>query len=105
MRPGRCIWIVLVIFGMNAVPAHAETLRVTIDKLVFSPAEINAKVGDTIEWINQDVLAHTATVRGDWDVTIPASATARVDLKKAGSVEYYCRYHRNMNGHIAIAPE
>ena len=105
MRPGRCIWIALVMFGMNAVPAHAETIRVTIDKLVFSPVEINAKVGDTIEWINQDVLAHTATVRGDWDVTIPAGATARVELKKAGSVEYYCRYHPNMKGHIAIAPE
>jgi plastocyanin len=91
--------------GMNAVPAHAETIRVTIDKLVFSPAEINAKVGDTIEWVNQDILAHTANVAGDWDVTIPAGATARVDLKKAGSVEFFCRYHPSMKGRIAIAPE
>jgi plastocyanin len=44
-------------------------------------------------------------VAGDWDVTIPAGATARVDLKKAGSVEFFCRYHPNMKGRIAIAPE
>jgi plastocyanin len=89
----------------SAVPAHAETIRVTINKLVFSPAEVNAKVGDTIEWVNRDVLAHTATVVGDWDVTIAAGAMARVVLRKAGSVEYYCRYHPNMKGRITIAPE
>jgi plastocyanin len=105
MWPGRNFWITLVMMPGNLVPAHAETIRVTIDKLVFSPAEINAKIGDTIEWVNQDILAHTATVRGDWDITIPAAATARVDLKKAGSVEYYCRYHPNMTGRITVAPK
>jgi len=56
--------------------------RVTVDKLVFSPAKINAKVADTIEWVNQDIPAHTATVAGDWDVNIPSGAAARVDLKR-----------------------
>jgi plastocyanin len=82
--------------GTNAVPAYAETIRMTIDKLVFSPAEIKAKVGDTVEWVNQDMA-------GDWDVTIPAGATARIDLKKAGSVEYYCRYHPNEGPHCHCA--
>jgi hypothetical protein len=27
------------------------------------PAEAQAKIGDTIEWINKDVIAHTATAR------------------------------------------
>jgi plastocyanin len=90
--------------AMGAVPAHAEIIRITIDKLVFSPAEINAKVGDTIEWINKDILAHTATVRGDWDVMVAANASASLVLKKAGAVEYYCRFHPNMKGRITVAP-
>ena len=90
---------------MNAVPAHAETIQVTIDKLVYSPVEIKAKVDDTIEWINKDIVAHTATVRGDWDVTIAANSSASLVLKKAGTVDYYCRFHPNVKGRITIAPK
>jgi len=105
MLPGRYLFVFVVIWGMNSVPAHAETVQVMIDKLVFLPANIKAKVGDTIEWINKDILAHTATVRGDWDVTIAANSSASLVLKKAGTVDYYCRFHPNMKGRITIAPK
>jgi plastocyanin len=72
---------------------------------VFSPAEIKAKVGDTIEWVNKDILAHTATARGDWDVMIAANKSASVVLKNAGAVEYYCRFHPNMKGQIIVVPK
>jgi hypothetical protein len=63
------------------------------------------EVGDIIEWINRDVLAHTATARnGDFDVTMPPKKTVRLVLKKAGSVEYYCRYHPNMKATLKIEP-
>jgi plastocyanin len=91
--------------AMSIVPARAETIQVTIDKLVYSPAEVKAKVGDTVEWINRDVVAHTATVKDDWDVMIPAKKNASVVLKKAGDVEYYCRFHPNMKGRISVAPK
>ena len=48
--------------GGGLAVALADTIQVTIDKLVFAPAEISAKVGDTIEWVNKDAFAHTATV-------------------------------------------
>lgn len=106
MLPGRYLFLfIIIISGMNAVPAHAETIQIRIDKLVYSPVEIKAKVGDTIEWINKDTLAHTATVRGDWDVTIAANSSASLVLKKAGTVDYYCRFHPNMKGRITIAPK
>ncbi len=91
--------------ALAAVPARADTIRVIIDKLVFAPADVAAKVGDTIEWVNHDGLAHTATVKGDWDVTIPPKKTVSFVLKKAGKVEYYCRFHPNMKGRLAIAPK
>ena len=90
---------------MISFPAFAETIQVTVDKLVFSPAVITAKIGDTIEWINKDILAHTATVKGDWDVMIPAKKSGSFVLKKAGDVEYYCRFHPNMKGRISVAPK
>jgi plastocyanin len=106
MRPGRNLFaFIAIMLGVGLVPAHADTIQVVIDKLVFSPAEINAKVGDTIEWVNKDILAHTATVRGDWDVMIAANKSASVVLKNAGAVEYYCRFHPNMKGRIIVVPK
>ena len=90
--------------ALGVSPAFATTIEVTIDKLVFSPASVQAKVGDTIEWTNNDILAHTATVKGGWDVMIPAKSKGKVALKTAGAVDYFCRFHPNMKGHIEVAP-
>ena len=61
MRPGRYLpAMAALLFGAIAVPAHAATIQITIDNLVFAPPEVSAKVGDTIEWVNKDVLAHTS---------------------------------------------
>ena len=106
MRPGLDLPALLVVMSMAiVVPAHAETFQVTVDKLDFLPASIKAKVGDTIEWVNKDVFAHTATVRGDWDVMIPPKKTGSFVLKTSGDVEYYCRFHPNMKGRISVAPK
>src|SRR5580700_9751309 len=102
----RCILPVLATLMMGAsVSAHAATIQITMENLVISPAEASAKVGDTIEWINKDVVAHTATARnGDWDVTMPPKKTVTLVLKKAGTVEYYCRFHPNMRAVLNVAP-
>lgn len=90
--------------AFSAALAPAATIEVTIDKLVFSPTSIQANVGDTIEWVNKDVIAHTATVKGGWDVTIPPKSKGKVTLKAAGAVDYFCRFHPNMKGHVDVAP-
>ena len=76
-----------------------------IDNLVFSPEEIKAKVGDLITWNNKDIVAHTATVRGGFDVMIEANKPASLVLTKPGVVDYYCRFHPNMKGRIAVTPD
>jgi hypothetical protein len=46
MLPGRYLLVFMVmIWGINSVPAHAEMIQVTIDNLVFSPAQLKAKAG------------------------------------------------------------
>jgi plastocyanin len=105
MTPGRTLWIVAALTLAVSVPAHAATIQVTMENLVFAPSEVSAKVGDTIEWINKDVFAHTATARnGDFDVTMPPNKTVTFVLKKAGTVDYYCRFHPNMKAVLRIEP-
>ena len=97
----------LLAFALSAVavPAHAATIQITIENMVFTPSEVSAKVGDTIEWVNKDVFAHTATARnGDFDVNLPPKKTVTSVLNKAGTVEYYCRFHPNMKAVLTIAP-
>lgn len=104
MTPGRAA-IALILLGLLSVPVRAETIQVVIDKLIFTPAEVNAKVGDTIEWVNKDALVHTATAtNNDWNVTIAPRQSGRVVLKKPGAVDYFCRFHPNMKGRVIVQP-
>jgi len=100
----RWILTALALCWLGSVSAHAETITVTIDKLVFSPAEVKAKVGDTIVWDNKDILAHTATASDkEWDVMIGPKQTSSLLLKRPGNVDYFCKFHPNMKGRLIVA--
>jgi plastocyanin len=101
----RCLRVVVMAVALcaMAVPTWAATIQITMENLVVSPAEVSAKVGDTVEWINKDVLAHTATAQnGDFDVMLPPNKSGSFVLKKPGSVDYYCRFHPNMKAKLKI---
>ena len=74
-----------------------------MEKLAFVPAQVSVHVGDTIEWVNSDFVAHTATARdGAWDVLIPVKTTKSIVLKVEGVVDYYCKFHPNMTGRVSV---
>jgi plastocyanin len=104
MQPGRPrLIVVLVASWAMAAPAEAATIQIVMQNLDISPAEVSAKVGDTIEWTNKDIVAHTATARnGDFDVMLQPNKTASFVLKKVGAVDYYCRFHPNMKAALKI---
>ena len=100
----RLVWAASAVLALvlSAAPLRAETIRVIIENLEFSPAQIEVKVGDTIQWVNKDILAHTATVNGGWDVMIPPKKSASLVVGSAKSVDYYCRFHPTMKGRITV---
>jgi plastocyanin len=87
---------------LTALPAQAATMEVTVEKLMFKPAEITVAVGDTIRWVNNDVMAHTATGNGGMDVIIPPQQSASIVVTMGGTTDYYCRFHPNMRGRIVV---
>ncbi|HWK66289.1 MAG TPA: cupredoxin domain-containing protein [Rhizobiaceae bacterium] len=106
MSTRRRLWFAAIsILPLCGAQARAETIQVTIDRLAFSPAVITATVGDTIEWINKDPIAHTATVKGAWEVMIPAKKTVTQQLDKVEAVDFYCRFHPNMRGRLTAKPD
>jgi plastocyanin len=78
--------VALMYVLVTGTSVAGEIVRVAINDLAFSPADVTAKVGDTIEWVNGDFVDHTATDKGGaWDVAIAAGNTAQLALTSAGT--------------------
>lgn len=94
-----------MILSSSALGAAAGRVHVVrVNKMKFGPTPEGVKVGDTIEWVNDDFLRHTATARsGAFDVDLKPGAKARVVLKSAGKIDFYCRYHPGMTGRLIVA--
>lgn len=89
------------VVSLLAAPAP-KTIQIAINDVAFAKTKVNANVGDTIEWVNNDIVDHTATAKGQWDVEIPAGQKGHVVLKKAGTFAYYCRFHPNMKATLVV---
>jgi len=79
----------------------------------FDPNPVKIKVGDTITWVNADIIAHTVTSGVDYD---PLTSGKLFDsnglitndvyqLKFAvpGTYYYFCLFHPGMQGQIIVS--
>jgi plastocyanin len=101
----RCTVVALL---LQIASAHAgvagEVVQVKISDLAYSPANITIKPGDTVEWVNDDFIDHTATAKnGGWDVMLAAGKTARRTFEKSGTTHYFCRFHPDMTGTVTVS--
>ena len=99
--------IALSCMASAASALAGETVQVKITDLAFLPTEVTARVGDTIQWVNDDIVDHTATATkgGEWDVMIVAWKQAEQQLTRAGEIDYFCRFHPFMTGKITVLAE
>src|SRR5512146_1086898 len=80
-----------------AAPPAPKTYQVAIAQMAFGPTPSGLRAGDAVEWVNNDILQHSATARdGSFDVDLPPGAHARTVLKAPGAVSFYCKYHPGM---------
>lgn len=82
----------------------AHTYTVVIDKMKFGAVPTRLRVGDTILWVNRDLFRHTATSADhSFDVDLAAGKSAKITMRKAGSVAFSCKYHPGMKGRLVVA--
>lgn len=94
----------ILLAGAISSPA-GEAARIVIDDLEFSPRVATVRRGDTVTWINRDIVEHTATANdGAFDVLTPKGKPARWRASKVGELVYYCRLHPNMTGVLRVTP-
>ena len=93
----------VAVLGGQAAPG-GSVHRVAMKAVDYEPKRVAVRVGDAIEWTNEDVVAHTATQKGSFDVDVLPRRSGRTTMKTPGSFGYICRYHPNMRGEIVVAP-
>ena len=89
--------------GSATAPAGRRHV-VEVRGFAFHPAVVEAAAGDTVVWVNRDVVPHTATAHGsEWDTGDIAAGASAVRVVSTGDVaEYFCLYHPSMKGKLIV---
>jgi len=90
--------------GAAAAPQTPVIHKVTIDATSYSPKTVTVAMGDSVVWVNKDVLVHTVTAKdGRYDShDIPAGGSWTYTPKAAGLSAYACTYHTTMRGTLRV---
>ena len=83
--------------------ASVVTDTVVISQMQFMPAALNVKIGDTIVWINKDLVDHDVTsdkVGSFYSDTLHVGGTWKMAVKD--SAGYHCSIHPTMLGRLVL---
>lgn len=82
-----------------------KTHTVTIEGMQFRPQTLTVAPGDTVVWVNKDLVAHTATSAeaGVFDSGLIAPDKSwSLTVRTEGEVPYICTYHPTMKGILTV---
>ncbi|HEY6357253.1 MAG TPA: hypothetical protein VIX35_03355 [Vicinamibacterales bacterium] len=83
----------------------ANLLTVTIKNGVYSPNPVMVQVGQSVNWLNSDTIAHTATDSGVFDtgsIAPTSAADAPVLFSTVGTFNYHCTIHPNETASVVV---
>lgn len=90
--------------GSASAKAGPEVAVVRIKDSAYSPATLTVKVGETVQFVKDDVTPHTVTASDksfDSGNMNQNAAWSHV-FAKAGTYRYICTFHANMKGSIIV---
>jgi plastocyanin len=92
---GLMLCTLAVSLGSQTKP---QTHTVTIEAMRFQPEALTVASGDTIVWVNKDLVPHTATsVVGTFDSKdIQADKSWSYTIRTKGDFAYTCTFHPTM---------
>lgn len=108
LHAGRLLFLAGSVALLAGCASHASARpalhRVTIHAFKFEPDSFSSAPGDTVEWLNQDIVPHTSTARSShWDSgSIPPGGSWRTVLTLPGAEPYGCQLHTLMQAQLAV---
>jgi plastocyanin len=96
--------LVVGVFAADAGTPAARTHTITMTQMRFQPASLTVHEGDIVEWVNDDLVPHTATARrGAFDSgAIAAGGRWRWTVRGDGTVTYVCTLHPTMSARLRV---
>jgi plastocyanin len=88
-----------------AGPPKRRTHTVKMAGMQFVPKVLTVARGDTIVWVNDDVVSHTATSAAagfDSKAVDPEKRWKLTVQTKRGEFPYVCKYHPLMTGTLRV---
>ena len=81
-----------------------QTHTVTMENMRFQPESVTVARGDTVVWVNKDLVPHTATSKvGGFDSqVIPAEKSWRFTARRKGEFAYICAFHPTMTATLQV---
>ncbi len=82
-----------------------DIVSVGIKDITFVPAEITAKVGQTITWTNHEPVPHNVTAEQGADFrseNLTEGDTFDYTPRQAGTIDYVCTIHPGQDGTITV---
>ena len=75
---------------------------IEIRNFIFVPLEVDARAGESVTWINHDIVPHTATaIDSGWDTGLIAPGEQKtLHLPESFTRDYLCTYHPAMRGRL-----
>ena len=103
----------LIIFPILFYSCHSSDLEtaanrhktdtVTIQQMQFIPASITVEKGDTIVWINKDMVEHTVKEeKNNWFYSDTIHPGRSCKMTSTENADYSCSIHPTMKGKIVI---
>ena len=88
-----------------AAPGTSTNGQVIMKGIRFQPAELAVHPGETVEFKNEDIVAHTVTADdGSFDSgLIQPGSSWKMTVQKAGTVAYHCTPHPNMKATLVAS--
>jgi len=86
-----------------AVAGEPRTHEVTMRAVSFTPKELVVAVGDTVQWVNADIVRHNAVRPGLFDTgeLRPGAKHAWIP-SDTGEVMYRCTIHQRMRAKVTV---
>jgi len=84
--------------------AEPRTHTVTIADMRFTPDTLTVSPGDTVIWVNKDLVPHTATSEpGGFDSkSIAANQSWEYTPRRKGAFTYICAFHPTMTATLRV---
>ena len=97
---------VLPLASAGRVRAHGnpKTHIVHITGFAFAPDTLKVHAGDTLRWINDDIVPHTATAADEsWDTgELKPGQTGDIKVTADMHSTYFCRFHPRMKAGLRV---